>query len=265
MGDYDTDRQKFVVTNHGNFNFGPSGPSGVHAPSATPDGKGGVIIIFNMNPGMATKGWNQIMTLPRRMTLIEHDEIGMEPAGDIESLRMEQESIRSMTLPANKEIVLKGIKGNAMEIVTEIDPGKAQMIELNVLRSTKKEEFTRIAIFPNRGYGGGRNYWNIPGENRKRQQRPYLVSLETAHASTLPGAQSRAPETAPVEIQPEEHIKLRIFIDKSVVEVFINGRQCVAARVYPGLANSLGVSIQSRGNSSELISLDAWQMKNIYK
>ncbi len=65
LGDYDTRRDKFVVTAGSDFNFGPHAPAGVHAPSATPDGKGGVIVIFNMNPGKPTKGWNQIMTLPR--------------------------------------------------------------------------------------------------------------------------------------------------------------------------------------------------------
>ena len=40
FGDYDKERDKLVVTSHGLFNFGPSTPSGVHAPSATPDGAG---------------------------------------------------------------------------------------------------------------------------------------------------------------------------------------------------------------------------------
>lgn len=265
LGDYDAQRDKFVVTNHGNFNFGPSGPSGVHAPSATPDGKGGVIIIFNMNPGMPTQGWNQIMTLPRRLTLTSEDELGIAPAGDIESLRRDHQHIANMALQANKEIVLEEITGNAMEIKAEIDPGKAQMIELNVLRSPNKEEFTRVAIFPSRGYGAGREYWRTPVKSRVRSPRPSLVSLETSHSSVLPEARSRAPETAPVIIQQDEHIELRIFIDKSVVEVFINNRQCVAARIYPGRDDSLGVSIRSQGSDSELISLDAWQMENIYK
>ena len=46
-----------------------------------------MIVIFNMNPAKPTEGWNQIMTLPRRITLTGHNEIGIEPAGDIESLR----------------------------------------------------------------------------------------------------------------------------------------------------------------------------------
>ena len=50
LGDYDTERDKFVVTAGAKNNFGAASPAGVHAPSATPDGKGGLIVIYNMNP-----------------------------------------------------------------------------------------------------------------------------------------------------------------------------------------------------------------------
>ena len=76
---------------------------------------------------------------------------------------------------------------------------------------------------------------------------------------------SRAPETAAVFIAPDETLKLRVFIDKSVVEVFVNGKQCVAMRVYPDREDSIGVSLRSQGQDSELRSLDAWQMQNIYE
>ena len=75
---------------------------------------------------------------------------------------------------------------------------------------------------------------------------------------------SRAPETAAVFIEPDETLKLRVFIDKSVVEVFVNGKQCVAMRVYPDREDSVGVSLRSQGQDSALRSLDAWQMENIY-
>ncbi len=75
------------------------------------------------------------MTLPRRLTLIGKDQLGIEPAGDIESLRGEHAHVDAMTLPANEEIVLEGVRGNAMELVAEIDPKGAPMVELNVLRS----------------------------------------------------------------------------------------------------------------------------------
>ncbi|MEM7476797.1 MAG: glycoside hydrolase family 32 protein, partial [Planctomycetota bacterium] len=37
LGDYDIERQKFRVTDGGDFNFGPVAPGGTHAPSAYPD------------------------------------------------------------------------------------------------------------------------------------------------------------------------------------------------------------------------------------
>jgi beta-fructofuranosidase len=263
LGDYDTDRDKFVVTSGGRFNFGAFNPGGVHAPSATPDGEGGVLVIFNMNPAKPTQGWDQIMTLPRRLTLLDEDLLGVEPAGDIKSLRHAHQHIDAMNLPANQEIILNDIHGNALEIVAELDPEDAPMIELNVLRSRGKEEFTRIMFFKQRGYRDWQRYdgWNWSDVLAASDS---LITIDSSYSSQLPDVLSRAPETAPVYIRPDEPLQLRVFVDKSVVEVFVNGKQCVAVRVYPGRKDSLGVSLQSQGQDAMLRSLDAWQMKSIW-
>ena len=95
----------------------PSNPCGVHAPSAIPDGKGGIVVIFNMNPGkkdeektnqiisnsrvkfpnrshsqgdLVNKYWGQIMTLPRRISLnVKIISWQSNLIGNIESLRFE--------------------------------------------------------------------------------------------------------------------------------------------------------------------------------
>ena len=256
LGDYDKPRDKLVATAHGKFNFGPYAPAGVHAPSATPDGEGGVIAIFNMNPAKPTEGWNQIMTLPRRLTLAAKDELGIAPVGDVESLRYDHRHIDAMTLPANEEVVLENIRGSAMEILAEIDPKNVPMVEMNVLRSPNKEEFTRIAFYRNRGY-----------RNRGHRTGPQysLLTIDSSYSSLLPDVLSRAPETASIAIEPNEPLKLRVFVDRSVVEVFANGKQCVALRVYPGREDSIGVSLRAQGQDVRLKSLDAWQMKNVYE
>ena len=215
LGDYDEDRDKLVVSSHGLFNFGPSTPSGVHAPSATPDGRGGIIVIFNMNPGLPTEGWDQIMTLPRRLTLDAKDEVRVEPAGDIESLRFDHRRIEATVLPANKEVVLEGIEGSALELVFELDPMDASMVELNVLRSPDREEYTRIAFYRDRGFRvrkpspqqgallhGGNPAVRPSNEPRPVELRESLLTLDTSYSSTLPGTLSRAPETAPVLLEP---------------------------------------------------------------
>ncbi len=257
LGDYDKQRDKFVVTGGGDFNFGAWDPGGVHAPSAFPDGMGGVIAIFNMNHAKPTPGWDQIMTLPRRLTLRAKDELGVEPAGDIESLRLDHRRVEAMNLPANQEIVLENVKGNAMEIIAEIDPKDAPMVEMNVLRSPNREEVTRIMFFKQRGYRDLSKGWRRPSES--------LISIDSSRSSMLPDVLSRAPETAPIFMEKKETLTLRVFIDRSVVEVFANGKQCIALRVYPGREDSIGVSLRSQGQDATLKSLDAWQMKSIYR
>jgi beta-fructofuranosidase len=261
LGDYDTGRDTFVATRGGRFTFGAWYPGGVHAPTATPDGKGGVIVLFNINPAKPTPGWNQILSLPRRLTLAGKDELGMQPAGDIESLRCDHRRVEARVLPANREVVLDGVLGNAVEIAAEIDLGKAQMVELNVLRSPGREEFTRIAFYRDRGYV---DWDRSDGWARFHASRDSLIVVDTSYSSELPDVESRAPEIAPVYLAPGETLKLRVFVDKSVVEVFANDRQCLAVRVYPGREDSLGVSLRAQGADGALRSLDVWQMRTIY-
>lgn len=256
LGDYDRQRNKFVATSHGRFNFGAVSPGGVQAPSAAPDGQGGVVVIFNVNAAMSSRAANGIMSLPRRLTLIGRDELAIEPAGDFASLRGESQRVGAMKLPANREIVLPSLQGNAMEIYAEIDPKNAPMVELNVLRSPQKEEFTRILLFKNR---------DVTSRFMPPQQKLSVVTLDAGRASQLPDALSRPPETASVLIAPGEPFKLRVFIDRSIVEVFVNGRQCLALRVHPGRADSVGVSLLAQGQDAELKSLSAWPMKGIFE
>jgi len=239
LGNYDTKRDKFAVTDGGDFNFGAAQPSGVHAPSAVPDGKGGVIVIFNISPSC--------MSLPRLLTLVEEDQMRVRPHGDIESLRYDHQSLGSLRLPANEEVILESIDGNTMEIAAEIDCRDAPMVEMNVFRSPGKQEFTRIAFFRGRGY-------------RKQS----LITIESSYSSLSPEALSRAPETAPIPMEEDEPLQLRVFLDRSSVEVFANEKQCVAMRVYPSREDSTGISFRSQGRDAMLTRFEAWQMKSIY-
>ena len=58
--------------------------------------------------------------------------------------------------------------------------------------------------------------------------------------------------------------RLRVFIDRSIVEVFVNEKRCAAVRVYPQRRDSLGISLLSRGLPAQLRVLDVWKMRSIY-
>ncbi len=262
LGDYDTARQKFVATSGGDFTCNTSNPGGIHAPTATPDGKGGIIAMFNIFAGKPTEGWNQIVTLPRRLSLAAKDELRIEPAGDLASLRSGHRRVEALPLPANREVVLEGLGGDTIEIAAEIDIAASQTVELNVLRSPDKAEYTRISFYKQRGYA---DWDRSDGWTRYQEGRDSLLAIDTSYSSELADAECRAPDLAPVYLAPGETLKLRVFVDRSVVEVFANDRQCAAVRVYPGRTDSTGISLRAQGSEAKLLSLDVWQMASIWE
>ena len=255
VGDYDKLHHKFKPFAHGRFNFGPIDPGGVHAPSVTPDGAGGLYVIHNINGGKPTEGWDHIMSIVRVLTLREDKTLGIEPIPKIDSLRSDHRIVGETILPANREIVFEDVAGNAVEIVAEIDPKEAREVCINVLRSPDNEEHTAVKF-----YKHGHMAANKDGQKYRKD----ALAIDPSRSSLLPDVLSRPPEVAPFELEDGETLKLRIFIDKSVVEVFANGRQCVALRVYPGREDSVGVSVRAQGRDAVLKSLEAWQMKSIY-
>lgn len=259
LGDYDLNVRKFRPYDHGRFNHGQVMPGGVHAPSASEDGKGGVIAIFNVNEMMKDAEWkdfrlDRIMSLPQRLTLGEDKRLRMEPVAAIETLRGAHRRIGETVISGGQEIVFKDIRGNAMELSVEIDPKESQWVQLNVLRSPDAEEQTSITFYnlqtPEGLYLDGR----ISEE----------VILDGSRSTTLKNIRLRSPEKALVK-RGDEPLKLRVFIDRSVVEVFVNERQYLGTRVYPGRKDSLGVSLRAHGQEAVLKKLDAWQMKSIWR
>jgi beta-fructofuranosidase len=87
------------------------------------------------------------------------------------------------------------------------------------------------------------------------------VRKELVFDSSRSGSDGRkVVERAPFALKPGEPLKLRVFIDKSVVEVFANDRQAISRRVYPVRNDSLGVSLFASGGSARFNTVKAWDM-----
>ncbi len=266
VGNYDRKRHKFIVTDGGALTFSPVRNGGLHAPSAfvNPNGDGSVIAIWNVNPAKKTEGFNQCMSLPRKLTWNQDHlfaPLGIEPCGDIESLRGEKTSVSAQTIPANEEIVLDTVQGNTMELELEIDPQQSGVVELNVLRSPDGQEKTRILLMRERGIRRAETLEQVRTNGMNYDS---VVILDVTQASTSPEVIPRMPETASVFLEKNENFKLRVFVDKSIVEVFVNGKQALACRTYPDREDSTGVSLIARGSEAKLVNFSAWQMNSIY-
>ena len=67
-------------------------------------------------------------------------------------------------------------------------------------------------------------------------------------------------QVAPFSLGKNEKLEIQIFIDKSIIEIFANGRQCVTQRVYPTRSDSRRIELFSSGGNSKVNILRVWDM-----
>ena len=121
-----------------------------------------------------------------------------------------------------------------------------------VLRSPDGTEHTRISLFRKTDPKNRTSSW---------------LQIDVSAASLRSDVDGRTPEIGPLkleELEEGEPLRLRIFVDRSILEVFANERQCLTLRAYPEREDSNGVSVFARGGAAKLVSLDVWQMRSIW-
>ena len=249
IGHYDRATHRFHPETHGRMNFGPLSVGSLHAPSATIDASGRYLGIFNVKEARDQRGWNDVMTLPRHYWLAADNTLRMAPVPELEALRHDEQSRGPLEIPANGELPLEGLGGQAIEIEAVIDPGDAPEFGLNVLRSPDSAEQTRISFFM------------LPQDHRAN---PGWLQIDPSRSSLADDVHGRPPEQGPLALAAGEALHLRIFIDRSIIEVFANERQCLTLRVYPQRADSRGISLFARGRPAQLRWLKLWQMRSVW-
>ena len=247
IGEYDTEAHRFRPETHGRMNYGPWVVGSLHAPSATIDDSGRYLGIFNMHTGKDSADTDEMMTLPRHYWLDSDDSLMMAPVNEVESLRSDRRSAGPIYIAPNSEVPLEDIGGQSIEIRATIAPEEAREVGLYVLRSPNGAERTRVSLYSN--------------DHRRFDTSSLQIDVSESSQSGLVWA--RSGEIGPLKLSEGEPLELRVFIDRSIIEVFANDRQCLTVRVYPHQL-SRGVSLFARGGGARVLSLDCWQMRSIW-
>lgn len=201
-------------------------------------------------------GWYGIMSLPRRMTLggYYNDELCQTPFCDYSKLHGEHTEIKNIMLPMGKKVITE-LNGDAYEMTVELEADKIpNTLEVEVLRSADGEETTRITFMKEQGGA----YAILP------YTRDSQIMIDTTHSSVADDAQVNTPEIMPVVKPAGDKLKLQVFVDKSIVEVFVNDKQYIGMRAYPIKEDSVGVTFTARGSDGEIASVNFWEMKPIW-
>ena len=181
-------------------------------------------------------GWSGMLSLPRVLSLDEDGAMRMDVPAEIEALRYRPLHTKDLKVTSGAEHVNEQISSNSFELALEIDVTDADEYGVKVCVSPDGEEQTAITYSPSSG----------------------MLAIDTR--SSGPEGTSQGIESAPLVLRDEERLHLRVFVDRSVVEVFANGRQALMRRIYPSRQDSLGVSLFARGADMNVSALHFWEI-----
>ena len=170
---------------------------------------------------------SSIQCLPRELSLPADGVLRIKPLRELEKLRYGARSERNVTIPANAVHPLKRITGDTLELSIVFEPGSARKFGVQV-------------------------YCDPEGRNG------FPITFEP-EAETLTLGETKIPFT----LKPAENFELRVFLDKSIIEVFANDRLAALAphRYAP---QNLGVSLFSESGSVRAKAIKGWKLQSIY-
>ncbi|MDP6545940.1 MAG: GH32 C-terminal domain-containing protein [Phycisphaerae bacterium] len=234
VGDFDAKAISFKksgVAGIVDYGFGKNPPKdrswtrGLYGTNAFVDKDGRRILVGWICGFKPKRGWNGCMSLPRVLTLDKARRLVQTPAPELKKLRAKHREIKGLKVDSKSEL-LKDIKGDTLEIIAQFTNADAGAFGLKVRQSEDGNSAITIR------YADGK--LNVAGTE------------------------------LPLKLGEDKTLKLHVFIDKSVLEVFINDGATSVTRVdYPG-DKDLGVSVFAENGAATLKSLDAWHMKSIW-
>jgi sucrose-6-phosphate hydrolase SacC (GH32 family) len=253
IGRFDRAACRFLPEQHGYMSW-PGGQ--LCAPETLLDDRGRRIFWgWVMEAGPSTNGWASVATLPRVLSLADDRSLRIEPAPELEVLRCDPRGRED--LPVAGELPLDEIRGDCLEISAVIEPGDAQAFGLRVRRSPGGEEQTSIVVSP----GEKTLAIDLSRSSLDPGIKYVFMNANWARENGIPEEQRSArAQVAPFGLNPGEPLRLRVFLDRSILEVFANDRQCLTQRIYPTRADSLGVSLFATGAPVRVRELKAWRM-----
>ncbi len=185
-------------------------------------------------------GWSGVMSLPRVLALLPDGRLGQAPVPELERLRGPVRRFGHTPLAAGVPLRLEGVRGDSLELDVEIDPGDAVALVLRLRCSPDRREHTDLV-------------WDRAAGR---------LEIDRRESSLAAGVQ-RDIQGGACPPTPGRPLRLRVFLDRSVVEVFAEGR-ALASRIYPELPDSQGVELEARGGAAALRAAAFYEMSSTW-
>lgn len=153
-------------------------------------------------------GWSGMMSMPRELFLNQDEKtLGMRPIKELRSLRYNE--CKYKNLKVCKEKILPGISGDVKELEVTVDPLQTSKVGVKFLMSDDSKEYGEV-------------FYDVVNQKIVLDV-SNLNAIKMAEMTPL-GVKFSKIEEAPFKLGKNEKLKFNIFIDKCIIEVYVNER-----------------------------------------
>ncbi len=240
------DGKQFNPESHHRMNW----PGGTFfAPETLVDDKGRRILwawVLDRKSGSSSG----MMSMPRVLTLAKDKlSLNIEPPKEVENLRCNEMQEKTFSVAAGQSVMLKNVSGNSLEMDITIDPGKAKRFGLKVFCSEDGREQTPVVIDKEKNI----LQINMRSSSLKKPDYQEFVMVRKPN----PNIET---EDSPFTLKKSEKVHLRVFLDKSILEVFANNRQCITQVIYPTLKDAINIQVFAEDATIKVEAVKAWRL-----
>ncbi|MDZ4800909.1 MAG: glycoside hydrolase family 32 protein [Bryobacteraceae bacterium] len=233
--------EQFIPTSRGKMDFGGY----FYAATTFADDQRRRLMIAWTREGRSKEavlkaGWSGALSAPRQLSLNPQGQLLIEPVAELNRLHGKHKTYSNLRLTAG-EAKLLDFRGDTLDIVAEFDPGDAKRIGLKVRSSANGEEETLVYI--------------------DRASGEFVFDSTRSSKSS---ATDKKKLSDAFSVKDGKTVKLRVLVDRSIIEAFVDSRVAVSGRAYPELPESLGVRVFAEGGSAIVRKLDIWEMKPVW-
>ncbi len=200
------------------------------SPSVNTD-KDGIVTAIGIIPDLIPsaeqykRGYANVFSLPRGWDMV-NNKLVQQPHPALQKLRSDSTFFNNVNVTTTGSNFLNGTTGFQKEIRASITPNAStRKAGIIIEKNADGSEYTSIY------------YDYYYGE----------LSIDRTHSSTNPNTAGDLKTVSFTPDDPNAPMDWHIYIDGSVVEVFINNRYTFSSRIYPTSANSNGIDLFATG------------------
>ena len=206
--------------------------------------------------------WAGVMSLPREIEVDDAGILTVRPSPEVKSLRGERMSVVTHEFAGVESVEIDGSPTPAIEHYVEVAPSARGSVNFALYEDDDAGEHIQVSFDFATDELELTLKFDWEGDGSGPSERTEVCGINR----DLPN------DDGAFRLGDDEPLRLRIFLDHSVIEVFANDRAAVSGRYYPQSGNEPGkcaeayaVAAWPEGRSLGVTRWDAWNLSSIWE